>query len=80
MKKVLEIGYATIFVIFIFSGIVFIIVAFAKSRNESESFEYLISGASCIIFSFLIMGFSYIVKASCKYLERCETEDNNIDE
>lgn len=73
MKSFLEVCFVTLFVLLLFFGIVFVIVCFVKSNEDS--FDYMVTGLSCIISSFLAIGFNYIVQAACTYLERCKEEE-----
>jgi len=73
MKTFLEIAFATFATLAFFAGIILIISSFSSSGYESTN--YATTGIVCFISSFFMLGFSYIVEASIKYLERCRKEE-----
>ena len=73
MKSLLEIAFVTMFVLLLVFGIIFVIVCFVKSNEDS--FDYLVTGLSCIVSSFFAIGFNYIVQAACTYLDRCKEDE-----
>lgn len=70
-------------------GIILLIVGIIKgndagrgyySRNETAMFIWYgvsLNAFVTVIASVFVYGFSYIVEASCKYLEKCEAEEYN---
>lgn len=52
------------------------------TRDRGAEFMWNLGAIQCVaafISSFVVCGFSYIVEASCKYLDRCENEEYTVD-
>lgn len=69
MKKVFDFGSGFIMVLLLLVGIGYIIAAF--SHEEGAFFAI---GFGCLISDVFWLGFSYIVQAACRYLERNNDE------
>ena len=56
-------------------GIFMIIAGFGKM----DDFGYIIDGFCMIFGSVFALGFGFVVEAACKYIERCEMEDEGAE-
>lgn len=56
-------------------AVFYIIAAFSKEEGS-----FLLIGLGCIVNFFILYSLSYITEAACKYLCKCEAEENEEDE
>lgn len=92
MKKFVIGAIDTVASLLLILGIIMFFICISEGRDAGRGYYtkdttaqvfWYIGAAQSFLFilgSFLVYGFSYIVEASCKYLERCEKENNNSDE
>lgn len=92
MKRFVICAIDTVASLLLVAGIISFLVCISEGNDAGKGyytrdttaqvFWYIGAVQSFLFFlgSFLVFGFSYIVEAACKYLERCDAEEQETEE